>query len=463
VTYRSAAFVGVLASLLLGGPDQRSLAQGQADVLLKVGAGARARSAAFDLPATTQLTATLAEFPSRPDGAVRLYVFDESGVLTGLDDPEVSSDTFAFQPPAAGRYFVIVLNSNSSPITVRFQTAEIRGRPPSRRNFATVRVLFATNRQRVAGETVQFGGDPVDELAYGYCDVSIPRDHRMGELEAPTIWRLQFRDDPEKHVTILTTRPETGAEFYRAVADRVSRSMDRQALVFIHGFHQTFEDAAKRTAQIAYDVAFDGPAIAFSWPSQGGLLDYLKDQRNADLSARALETLLLRLRGTSRQITVHVIAHSMGNRVLARALEQIGGAVQRGTERPLREVAMMAPDIDAALFRQAAGKIAASAARVTLYASSQDAALRAAQRIAGYPRAGEGGPGVVVVPGIDTVDASSVPTSILGVGHSYYADNTTILSDLFALIRGRRPDERFGLQPVSGAAGRYWRFRPAAR
>jgi hypothetical protein len=50
---------------------------------------------------------------------------------------------------------------------------------------------------------------------------------------------------------------------------------------------------------------------------------------------------------------------------------------------------------------------------------------------------------------------------MLGLGHSYYADNSTLLSDLFHLIRGRRPDERFGLEPVPAGAGRYWRFRPA--
>jgi len=37
---------------------------------------------------------------------------------------------------------------------------------------------------------------------------------------------------------------------------------------------------------------------------------------------------------------------------------------------------MMAPDLDAELFRRVAGKIAASAAHVTLYASSQDLALK---------------------------------------------------------------------------------------
>jgi esterase/lipase superfamily enzyme len=135
--------------------------------------------------------------------------------------------------------------------------------------------------------------------------------------------------------------------------------------------------------------------------------------------------LLLRLKGAAKQITVHVIAHSMGNRVLARALEHLGNTQQGAGARTLREVAMMAPDIDATLFRQVAGKIPASSERVTLYASEQDSTLRAAQRLAGYSRAGAGRRNLVVVPGIETVDASSVQNSLLGLGHSYYADNST--------------------------------------
>jgi hypothetical protein len=37
-------------------------------------------------------------------------------------------------------------------------------------------------------------------------------------------------------------------------------------------------------------------------------------------------------------------------------------------------------------------------------------------------------------------------TSLLGLGHSYYADNRTIISDLFYLLRGHGPRERASLQ-----------------
>jgi esterase/lipase superfamily enzyme len=454
--------VALMLALVL---RQVPAAQNDAGAIVTVPANSEARSAAFPLTATGELTVRL-QGAAPTNGTVRVYVFDQAGVLRGLDDPEVTEPVFTWYPATTDRYYVKVANTSGSPVTLRIESnpsKEVRERPL--KEYASVRVQFATNRRAETTEgTVKFGVEP-SQMSYGYADVSIPRDHRMGELEAPTIWRLELRGDPAKHVLVLEAKRIDEAAFFKQVADRVSMSAKKEAFVFVHGFNVAFDDAVRRTAQMAYDLAFEGPAITFSWPSQGSLapLDYTKDQRNADLSAQALQDFLARLKGTSSQLTVHLVAHSMGNRVIARALERLGADVRPSGKPLLQEVAMMAPDIDAELFRQAAGKIAASAQHVTLYASSADLALKAAQKVAGYPRAGEGGSGIVVVPGVDTIDASSVETSWLGLSHAYYADNSTILSDLFGLIRGRRPSDRFGLQAVKISSGTYWQFKPAAR
>jgi esterase/lipase superfamily enzyme len=92
-------------------------------------------------------------------------------------------------------------------------------------------------------------------------------------------------------------------------------------------------------------------------------------------------------------------------------------------------------------FLSVATDLCSRAQRLTLYASSVDRALRAAMRhMGGYPRAGSAGEDLIVVEGIDTVDASNVETDFLE--HSYYGSNRTIISDLFHLIRN-------GLAPVS--------------
>jgi len=65
---------------------------------------------------------------------------------------------------------------------------------------------------------------------------------------------------------------------------------------------------------------------------------------------------------------------------------------------------------------------------------------------------------MVVVLGLDTVDASNVDTSFLG--HSYFAEKHTVISDLFYLIgEGKAPDKRHSLEPKHSPKGQYWAFK----
>jgi hypothetical protein len=75
-----------------------------------------------------------------------------------------------------------------------------------------------------------------------------------------------------------------------------------------------------------------------------------------------------------------------------------------------------------------------------------------------HPRAGDAGEGLVVHPGIETVDASRVDTSLLG--HSYYGDNKTVLADLFQVITyGLPAKRRTFLQPATRGALQYFEFK----
>jgi esterase/lipase superfamily enzyme len=444
----------------------RPNAQSQVTHRLVVPGHGSIRSPFIALTPSDLLQVGLPEVRGTGEPAISVYVYGEDRVLAGRDDPDSATNPFVWQAPRRGNYYVVLENTADADAVVTIDVGRARAVPEAVPNHATVRVFFATDRQRTADAAPAkiFGIEPASQLTFGFSDVSIPREHRMGELEGPSIWRLEFRENPEKHVVLLSVRIAPAPLFLERLAARLKASPKREALLFVHGFNVTFDDAARRAAQLSYDLGFDGPTALFSWPSQGSVLplDYTKDQRNADLSADSLKSFLQMFTKTGADTSVHVIAHSMGNRVLAGALERL--ASDAATKKsPLRQVALIAPDIDAELFRRAAGNIAGTAERVTLYASSEDAALKVAQRVAGYRRAGQAGSDILVLSGIDTVDASSVNTSLVGLGHAYYADNSTILSDLFSVLRGRKPPERFGLTPVQTPAGTYWRFQPAVR
>ena len=325
--------------------------------------------------------------------------------------------------------------------------------------LAVVTVVGHFDRARGASEPGRTYGNDRGVLEMGTCPVSIPKDHEVGEVERPSIFRLEFHEDPTRHVVLMNVERQAEDEFYAALKDRVGRSARKEAFVFIHGFNVTFEAAARRTAQLAYDLQFDGAPVFYSWPSQGGLLKYAVDETNVVWTVPHLKEFLTGIARRSGAEAVHLIAHSMGNRALTAALGSL--ASELPDEHPMfREVLLTAPDIDADVFRtQIAPAIVKTARRVTLYASSNDEALAMSKRVHGSPRAGDSGSGLVIVPDIDTIDVSTVDTSL--IGHSYYGSNDSVIADMIDLLRDASPpDRRRWLRPMRLGQMLYWVFSP---
>ena len=150
------------------------------------------------------------------------------------------------------------------------------------------------------------------ELEYGLCEVSIPKVHQVGELEAPSILRLEVHQDVSKHVVLHSTVVRDADQFFRGVAEVVAGSPQRDVFVFVHGYNVTFENAARRTAQMAYDLKFQGAPIFYSWPSQGGLLTYTVDENNVAWSTPHLKQFLLDIAHKSNANSVNLIAQRHG-------------------------------------------------------------------------------------------------------------------------------------------------------
>jgi len=327
-------------------------------------------------------------------------------------------------------------------------------------NHAIVKVFYASDRARIGPTVVDYGTarNPSGQLALGRFDVSVPRDRRLGTIERPAIWTL-WREDPAKHFIIVGRTQQTYERFYGEISERVDSSERKEAFVFIHGYNVTFESAIYRTAQIAYDLTFDGAPILYSWPSEGTEIGYPTDYNNNEWTIPHLRWFLEDVSAKSGASVVHLIAHSMGNRALVNALRDIAVSPRTGPRPRFKQILLTAPDIDLGTFKQLAQTITGTAERITLYASSNDLALKASKTYQGYQRAGDVLPDVVVLPGIDTIDVSALETGLLG--HSYVGDNKSVLSDIFALIRnGLPPNQRFGLRASGQPPRQWWVFRP---
>lgn len=296
-------------------------------------------------------------------------------------------------------------------------------------------------------------------MAYGYCLISIPRDHQLGQLESPKWYRLQFRFDPELHVTLLEASLASRDQVLAEIDGEAGSVATGDAFVFVHGFNVTFEDAARRTAQLAYDVGFDGPAAFFSWPSKATLspLAYTQDEQTAEWAAPHLAAFLERIAAQPHVRRIFILAHSMGARVLSYALVHGDGMPQRLNGK-VYEVILAAPDIDSQVFiEQFAVKLSRLGRGTTLYSSTEDVALAASKKFNGHPRVGDSGKDLVIVQGIDTIDASKADSDL--IGHSYYG-NGGVIGDLRSLIvNGQRPP-RTDLMPRSRSGRTYWELLP---
>ncbi len=329
------------------------------------------------------------------------------------------------------------------------------------KNYIDMKVFYATDRKTTnqSSPASFYGAErgPDDLFSVGTCHVSIPRDHRIGHLESPRLWKFEFRQNPNRDVVLLSVVPSAEADFYRDLLSSVQASEEKKAFVFIHGYDTSFEDAARRTAQLAYDLKFKGVPLFYSWPSKNEAFDYLADEATIDWVRPHVKEFLEQVAARSGADSIYLVAHSMGNRVLTRALSDI--AVDAHEPRPnFKEVILAAPDVDAGEFRQLAKVFPTSARHVTLYASSNDQALRASKLLHDYARAGESGANLVVVPGVDTIDVSALDTGFLG--HSYVADNDSVIADIFSLLSGLPASRRACLTSHPSASLAYWFYGP---
>jgi esterase/lipase superfamily enzyme len=234
-----------------------------------------------------------------------------------------------------------------------------------------------------------------------------------------------------------------------------------QALIFVHGYNISFDNAFYRTAQIANDIGFDGPSIVYSWPSAESVATYARDRESAAVAsanfAKFVEWLALR----TPLERIHIIAHGMGGGVLLEALRKLQHASAYVKAR-IGDLIFVAPDVDRDLFAFTVSNAKGIGRSVTLYATSNDRSLRIASLLGSIRRAGDvGTEGPFVMPGVDTIDISALETELFQLQHSGRVTGNTVLSDVSLLLQGvRPPDKRLpNLQPVTTPSGTYWKWQ----
>jgi esterase/lipase superfamily enzyme len=401
--------------------------------------------------------------PTRPD-APRGDPTDSARETSG-DDKSRLQERAERGPTSRG----IQPKSTDNELTTRSAGGSVE----ANEDWDVVPVFYGTDRARETQKAnrIVYGAERAKRLELGRALVTVPKVHEVPNIERPWVYRLPFvnvvvyeeKEDPKKHFTLRRVEALDESRFLAIVQERLRSSSEFKdhALVFIHGFNTSFDFALYRTAQMAYDLKFDGAPFVYSWPSQGKVLSYPTDREGAQQAQPYLRDFLRMVVEKSGAKVVSIVAHSMGTQLLMPVLKDLKSKMPEGVR--LSQVIWAAPDMDRDGFANFVQELQGISQGMTLYAHADDGALEISRKFWGATRAGDvpaGGP--VIVAGLDTIDVSALSTDIFDLNHSGFAERTELLEDIGRLIKlGTRPPEKrlTEMKRVETDKGSYWRYQ----
>nr|AEQ20435.1 alpha/beta hydrolase [uncultured bacterium CSL12] len=154
--------------------------------------------------------------------------------------------------------------------------------------------------------------------------------HRLAKIQPSALLDAmnvaKFKaEDPDQHFTFAYPIEELTPTDFRSDLKKLLRaSTSRSVTLFVHGYANSFKDAAFRTAQLSFDLRlerYDTVPVLFSWPSDPSGINYPGAKDRIRSAGNHLAIFLNRLVGATGVGVVHIIAHSMGADVLAVALD----------------------------------------------------------------------------------------------------------------------------------------------
>jgi len=250
------------------------------------------------------------------------------------------------------------------------------------------------------------------------------------------------------------------------VTDPAQNEEQKHVTIFVHGYNNDWADAAQRYESICrklYSGANSlGLCILFTWPSDGAALHYLPDRADARESAIDLADVLsgfydwLITRQTAAaadaskacQVKTSLIAHSMGNYVLQKAMQLCWTRKNQPMLVSLiNQLLMVAADVDNDLFKSGEGSdksdgdaIANLTYRVSALFSGRDSVLgmSAGLKHFGKRRLGRTGldPGAPAPDNVWDRDCSSlIPPGADNV-HSAYFEAPRTIELMRQILRG---------------------------
>lgn len=224
-----------------------------------------------------------------------------------------------------------------------------------------------------------YGGTRSETLSYARYDIAIPPVREVGSIKWPS--RPEKADVSTDFLTTAQVLHPTD----RAFRDDLRRSLaktDGSAVIFVHGFNNTFSEGLYRFAQLTHDLQIQETPVHYSWPSIAEPLGYVADRDSSLFARDGLEQLMREVRAAGARRIV-LVAHSMGSFITMETLRQIAIRGDRGLLDIIDGVVLMSPDIDVDVFRMQARAIGDLPEPFIIFGSDRDSVLRLSSFITG--------------------------------------------------------------------------------
>ena len=226
----------------------------------------------------------------------------------------------------------------------------------------------------------QFGIGRSSSLNLLQATISLPPGRALGSVSDG-----QDRPKPERDFVLAALSKYSDDTGFRSAlaSDLASKPAGRREVtVFVHGFNNSFADAAFRMAQLAEDLELPGSHVSYSWPSRGNPLGYEYDRDSALFARDGLAELMREIRAAG-QPDIILVAHSMGGALVMETLRQLEIAEPGWVGRNISGVILLSPDINIDVFRSQFQRIQTVPDPFVVMVSRKDAILRISSRLRG--------------------------------------------------------------------------------
>jgi esterase/lipase superfamily enzyme len=373
---------------------------------------------------------------------------------------------------------------------------------PAARRHSAIDLLYITDRAPLAGPdgSLPYGEDRARSVAFGSAIVDLGPDLSWTDLVEQSHRSKRTRDivlelgrtqelgrfprEPYqveiagqrvvRSPATLARHKQTKKHLYQELDRRLRNTPNGEVMLYVHGFNETFASAAFTAGELCHFLGREYVCAFFTWPASASgnpLISYTATTESAAFAVAHLKKTIHMIGRMPEVKAVHLLAHSRGAALLLDAVSQLGIEYQVAGSEPfaelsIRNIVLISPDIDTDVAAQRIGatlsdpesvpnwSIPRSGAgpdfRMTIYASPQDRALLLSRMLfRSYRRVGRFSPGDMPEEvqsffakwgRLDFIVYEGYKTDAFG--HSFFATNPVVSSDLVQLIRfGKQPGD----------------------